>query len=205
MLRDNADVSVAANAIVEDERVVGKEAAGDEPVHPVADRRERRLLQVERSEVARARDRRGSNADYRSIEEHERDVLSGRREEPVLRVAASTRLGEPVGVHGDAVDRRVRPILLRVERDPEIVRAEAVRADVDQEVRAVRGRQDDVGSDEGAGAELEPVGSDLDLQRADIREPVRRVGRAVENSSRRARHKQDGEGRHEHHECERQA
>jgi hypothetical protein len=180
--------------------VVGQEAAGDEPVEPVADRRERRLLQVERGEVARSGDRRGSDADWRSIQEHERDVLGGRREEPVLRVAASTRLGEPVRVHDDAVDGRVRPILLRVERDPHIVRAEAVRADVDQEVRAVRGRQDDVGSDEGAGAELEPVGPDLDLQRANIRKPVRRVGRAVENGSRRACHKQDGEGRHDHRE-----
>ena len=118
----------------------------------------------------------------------------------MLRVAASTRLGEPVGVHDDAVDRRVRPVLLRVECDPDIVRAEAVRADIDKEVRAVRGRQDDVGPDEGAGAELEPVRPDLYLQRADIREPVRRVGSAVENGSRRACHKQDGEGPHEHRE-----
>ena len=81
MLRDDADVSVATNAIVEGERMVGQEAAGEEPVLPVADRRECRLLQVERSEIARACDRRGSDAD-RIIEEHERDVFGGGARNP---------------------------------------------------------------------------------------------------------------------------
>jgi len=51
-------------------------------------------------------------------------------------------------VHRDPAYRRVRTILLRVERDPKIGGAEPVWPDVDEEVRAVRSGQDDVRPDE---------------------------------------------------------
>src|SRR4029450_7540893 len=81
------------------------------------------------------------------VEEDECDVLRRRCEARVLRIAETRPRGEPVGMDDDVVDRGVRRVPLGIERAPQVVRTEAVRPDVDEEIGAVRGSENDVLSD----------------------------------------------------------
>ena len=107
---------------------------------------------------------------------------AGGARQSVLRVAWARLPREPVRMHDDVVDRRVRSVAFRIERDPQVGGAEPVLPLLDQEVRAVGGREDDVRADQRPRAEVEPVvAAEVDLQDADVRVPVRRVARAAHN------------------------
>jgi hypothetical protein len=80
----------------------------------------------------------------------------------------------------------------RVERDPKVVRPEAVGAFLDQEVGAVGGGEDDVRPDQRAGAKVEPLRPDVKLEDADVLVGVAEVGGAVDDGAGRGGDQQDG-------------
>ena len=87
----------------------------------------------------------------------------------------------------------------RIERDPEVVRPEAVGAFLHQEVGAVGGGEDDVRRDERPRAEVEPVGADVELEVADVLERVVEVRRAADDGACRGGDQQDGAGSSDDH------
>jgi hypothetical protein len=173
-------------------------AFGDERIGAVADDREGLSLQVERVQVARTGDRRGRDSGHGALQEDERDVLVPWAQAGVLRVAEARPRQEPGRVDDDVVGHVVGRARVgrRVERDAQIVRPEAVRAFLDQEVGAVGGGEDDVRRDERPRAEVEPVRADLELEHADVLERVIEVGRAADDGACRGRDQQDGRDGH---------
>jgi hypothetical protein len=77
----------------------------------------------------------------------------------------------------DVIHRVIRRVALGVEGDPQIIGTEPVRPNVDQEIGAVSGGQDDVGADQRPRAEVGPLAVvDVQLQHAHVGVPVGRVG-----------------------------
>jgi hypothetical protein len=112
----------------------------------------------------------------------------------VFRVAEARSRREPVRMHDDVVDRVVGRVSLRIERNPQIVGAEAVRPLLDEKVCAVRGGENNVRADKGPRAKVEPLAFYVQLEYADVRVLVGCVGYPFDHPARRGGEEQDCEG-----------